>query len=108
MLNLDVAAIGGTLVLVGDGPLVTLAEEVGEALAIDVRPGSLPIGSGSDHLNFAEAGVPVIFPTLLGGPIHVPGDNFDATQPDRLAAVGGLAHGLLGCLTGADCVLAAS
>ena len=98
MLNLDVAAIGTGLILVGDGPLVEQASAVAVALDIAARPGALPGGSGSDHLNFAQAGVPVIFPTLLGGPIHTPADNFGAAQPERLASVGELAHGILGCL----------
>ena len=98
MLNLDVAAVGSALVLVGVEPLVALAEEVAAALGVDVATGSLPLGVGSDHLNFAQVGVPVIFPTVLGGPIHVPADRFEAVQPERLAAVGRLAHGLLGCL----------
>ena len=98
MLNLDVAAIGSALLLVGVEPLVGLAEEVGAALEIDLAAGALPPGIGSDHLNFAQAGVPVIFPTVLGGPIHVPTDRFEAVEPERLASVGRLAHGLLGCL----------
>ena len=52
--------------------------------------------------------MPVIFPTLLGGPIHDPTDNFAAVQPQRLAAVGELAHGIVGCLAAdADPELAA-
>ena len=98
MLNLDVAAVGSALLLVGVEPLVGLAEEVGAALEIDLAAGALPPGIGSDHLNFAQAGVPVIFPTVLGGPIHVPADRFEAVEPERLASVGRLAHGLLGCL----------
>ena len=98
MLNLDVAGVGSALLLVGVEPLVGLAEEVGAALEIDLAAGALPPGIGSDHLNFAQAGVPVIFPTVLGGPIHVPADRFEAVEPERLASVGRLAHGLLGCL----------
>lgn len=98
MLNLDVAASGSTLILIGDGALVDQANDVAEALSIRAQAGTLPAGSGSDHLNFAQLGVPVIFPTLLGGPIHTPADNFGAVQPERLAAIGELAHGILGCL----------
>ena len=109
MLNLDVAGAGSALVLVGVEPLVGLAEEVGAVLEIDLAAGTLPPGAGSDHLNFAQAGVPVIFPTVLGGPIHVPADRFEAVEPERLASVGRLAHGLLGCLTAAiDPALAAA
>ena len=108
MLNLDVAAVGDELILVGDTALVGQSSAVAEALGIAAGPGTLPTGSGSDHLNFAQVGVPVIFPTLLGGPIHDPTDNFAAVQPQRLAAVGELAHGIVGCLAAdADPELAA-
>ncbi len=98
MLNLDVAGVGSPVVLVGDAPLIALAEEVAAELGIDVSAGGLPPGFGSDHLNFAQVGVPVIFPTLPGGPIHVPEDQFEVVEPEALEAVGRLAHGLLGCL----------
>ncbi|PZC49917.1 MAG: Zn-dependent amino- or carboxypeptidase, M28 family [Chloroflexi bacterium] len=114
MLNLDVAAVGTDLFLIGDTDLVDETASIAEAIGVDASPGSLPAGSGSDHLNFAQAGVPVIFPTLDGGPIHDPSDNFSAVQPERVAAVGELAHALLGCLASSadaqaapDCVLGA-
>ncbi len=107
MLNLDVAAVGSPVVLMGDAPLVALAQEVAAELDIGVTAGSLPPGIGSDHLNFAQVGVPVIFPSPLDGPIHVPEDQFGVVEPEALAAVGRLAHGLLGCLTAsADAALA--
>jgi Iap family predicted aminopeptidase len=98
MLNLDVAAVGSPVLLVGDPPLIALAEAVAAELGVDVSAGSLPPGVGSDHLNFAQEGVPVIFPTPLGGPIHVPEDRFEVVEPETVEAVGRLAHGLLGCL----------
>ena len=99
MLNLDVAGAGGQVVaLIGDPPLVDQSMVVAQALGIEARPGSLPANAGSDHLNFTQLSIPVIFPTVNGGPIHVPEDNFLAVQPERLDAVGRLAHGILGCL----------
>ncbi|MCY3920184.1 MAG: M28 family peptidase [Chloroflexi bacterium] len=107
MLNLDVAGVGSPVLLVGDAPLIALAEEVAAELGIDVSAGGLPPGFGSDHLNFAQVGVPVIFPTLPNGPIHVPEDQFEVVEPEALEAVGRLAHGLLGCLAAsADAALA--
>ena len=109
MLNLDVAAVGSPLVLVGDAPLIALAEAIAAALGIDVAAGTLPPGIGSDHLNFAQVGVPVIFPTSFDGPIHVPEDQFDVVEPETVEAVGRLSHGLLGCLAAsADAALAES
>ena len=98
MLNLDVAAVGNALILVGDSGLTSPGVAIAEDLSITARVGSLPAGSGSDHFNFQAAGVPVLFPTILGGPIHIPGDNFDAVQPEVLENVGRLAHALLACL----------
>ena len=98
MLNLDVAGVGSPVVLVGDAPLIALAEEVAAELGIDVSAGTLPPGVGSDHLNFAQVGVPVIFPTSFDGPIHVPEDQFDVVEPTTVEAVGRLSHGLLACL----------
>ena len=107
MLNLDVAGVGSPVVLVGDAPLIALAEEIAAELGIEVATGSLPPGVGSDHLNFAQVGVPVIFPSPLDGPIHVPEDQFDAVEPETVEAMGRLAHGLLGCLVAAaDAALA--
>lgn len=109
LLNLDVAGVGSPVLLVGDAPLIALAEQVAAELGIDVSAGALPPGFGSDHLNFAQVGVPVIFPTLPNGPIHVPEDQFEVVEPEALAAVGRLAHGLLGCLAAsADEALAES
>ena len=107
MLNLDVAAAGNQIILVGDRVLVTQAAAIAAARGIEARAGSLPFGSGSDHLNFAQAGIPVLFPTLLGGPIHDPSDDFSAVEPQRLAVVGRIAHATLECLAAAgDPVLA--
>ena len=107
MLNLDVAGVGSPVVLVGDAPLIALAEEIAAELGIDVSAGALPPGIGSDHLNFAQVGVPVIFPTSFDGPIHVPEDQFDVVEPETVEAVGRLSHGLLGCLAAsADAALA--
>ncbi len=40
----------------------------------------------------------MVFPTVFGGPIHVPADNFTAVQPEILDQVGRLAHAMLACL----------
>ena len=98
MLNLDAAAIGTEIILVGTSDLPTLAAQIASALGIDAVPGSLSPKSGSDHLSFDAAGVPVIFPTVRGGPIRTLADNFSAVQPERLDQVGRIGHALLACL----------
>ena len=98
MLNLDVAAAGNALALVGTLELVQLSEMIATALGIDASGGRLPAGAGSDHLNFQAVGIPVIFPTVVGAPIHIPSDNFGAIDSDVLEQTGRLAHATLACL----------
>ncbi len=98
MLNLDVAGAGNALALVGTRDLVQLSEMIATALGIDAGGGRLPAGAGSDHLNFQAVGIPVIFPTVVGAPIHIPSDNFGAIDSDVLEQTGRLAHATLACL----------
>jgi aminopeptidase YwaD len=98
MMNLDVAAAGNVLVLIGTPSLVALATAIAAEADVFARPGSLPPGSGSDHVNFSNAGIPVIFPTVTGAAIHVPADNFDAIDPVLFNGIGQVAHGVLRCL----------
>lgn len=98
MMNLDVAAAGNVLVLIGTPTLVAIADAIAEEIGVVARPGSLPPGSGSDHTNFRNAGIPVIFPSVTGATIHVPADNFDAIDPLLFNSVGQVAHAMLRCL----------
>ncbi len=98
MLNLDVAANGQRLLLVGTPALREMAQALADALGVRAEPGGLPQGIGSDHLNFQAIGVPVIFPTVFGASIHTPDDNFAAIRPEQLDDVGRLAHAILACL----------
>ncbi len=99
MLNLDVAS-GGTdsVVLVGSTDLAFSAAAIAGELGINAQIGSLPPNSGSDHLSFQLAGVPVLFPTIFGARIHVPEDDFAAVDPAILDSVGRLARDTLQCL----------
>ena len=98
MLNLDVAGAGPTLLLVETQDLVGVGQRVAAGLSIPVRAGGLPPNTGSDHLNFEQAGASIIFPTRTGSVIHAPTDTFEAIQPDLLDETGRLAHALLRCL----------
>ena len=98
MMNLDVTAAGNAFVLIGTPALVTIADSIAADIDVDARPGSLPPGSGSDHLNFQNAGISVIFPSVTGAAIHVPADNFDAIDPVLFGGVGRVAHAMLRCL----------
>ena len=98
MLNLDAIGSGTSVRLVGSPSLADMARTLADALDIFVVPGGLPIGTGSDHVNFDAIGVPVIFPTVFGAEIHVPADNFANIDPALVERIGLLAHGILQCL----------
>lgn len=98
MLNLDVAGSGRGLLLVGDADLVALARPPAEAVGLPVIGTALPQNAGSDHLSFQAIGVPVIFPTMEGGPLHTADDTFDNIDPLTVERMGRLSHALLRCL----------
>ena len=98
MLNLDVAGSGRGLLLVGDSELVALARPLAEAVGLAIIGTALPENTGSDHLSFQAIGIPVIFPTMEGGPLHSPDDTFDNIDPLTVEGMGRLSHALLPCL----------
>ena len=98
MLNLDVAAAGDSIMLVGSPSLTGMGLPLARSFARAVGAGSLPPEIGSDHLSFDAIGIPVIFPLVTGATIHVPSDNFMNLDLDLFAEMGAFAHGLLRCL----------
>ena len=98
MLNLDVAAAGNSIMLVGSPSLTTMGLPLARSFARGGGAGPLPPEVGSDHLSFDAIGIPVIFPFVTGATIHVPSDNFMNVEWDLFAEMGALAHGLLRCL----------
>ena len=98
MLNLDVAAAGDSIMLVGSPSLTGMGLPLARSLARAVGVGPLLPEVGSDHLSFDAIGIPVIFPFITGATIHVPSDNFMNLELDLFAEMGVFAHGLLRCL----------
>ena len=99
MLNLDAIGNGQRpIIAAGDAALATLLERLGKQLEIDVRQGTEPEGIRSDHTAFQNKGVPVIFPAVAGGILHVPADNTENIDEALLLDVGLLAHAMLECL----------
>ncbi len=99
MLNLDAIGNGQRpIIAAGDAALSALLERLGEQLEIDVRQGTEPEGIRSDHTAFQNKGVPVIFPAVAGGILHVPADNTENLDEALLRDVGLLAHAMLECL----------
>ena len=98
MLNLDVAAAGNSIMLVGSPSLTTMGLPLARSFARGGGAGPLPPEVGSDHLSFDAIGIPVLFPFVTGATIHVPSDNFMSIERDLFAEMGALAHGLLRCL----------
>ena len=98
MLNLDAAAAGNSIMLVGSPLLTTMGLPLARSLTRQGGMGPLPPGVGSDHLSFDMIDIPVIFPFVSGATIHVPSDNFMNIEWDLFADLGALAYGLLRCL----------
>ncbi len=93
MLNFDMTAklTEPQIITSGDTPSLSLGREASEVAALAGR--ELPLGSfgrfsGSDHIPFAEAGVPAV--TFYSGGdnnIHTPLDNIDNVAVDDLAVM---------------------
>ena len=99
MLNLDAIGNGQRpIIAAGDAALAALLERLGEQLEIDVRAGQEPEGIRSDHTAFRNKGLPVLFPVVTGGILHVPSDNTENIDEALLRDMGLLAHAMLECL----------
>ena len=99
MLNLDAIGDGqGPVSIVGDRQLQAQAVFLADQLGLAAGRGALPMGIGSDHQPFANAGIPVVFPVYRGALLHVPSDNFENLDRELTAQAGTLAHAILSCL----------
>lgn len=99
MLNLDAIGNGQRpIIAAGDAALAALLERLGEQLEIDVRSGQEPEGIRSDHTAFRNKGLPVLFPVVTGGILHVPSDTTENIDEALLRDMGLLAHAMLECL----------
>jgi Zn-dependent M28 family amino/carboxypeptidase len=92
MINLDVTGGGDTVELIGEGSLQDLAESLARPLGIEVAKSTDPVNTGSDHMSFRDAGVPVLF--IAGddfSDIHTRRDTLDRVDRDLVEAIGDLA-----------------
>lgn len=97
MLNFDMQGLITEPVIIGDADLVaTLAEILREAGGFPIRPGDFPPFTSSDHVAFADAGVPAV--TITSGDdaaIHSPRDDFDHIDAQAIAIMFAIADALL-------------
>lgn len=85
MVNLDVVGTAGELSLIGSADLVDVARLQAEKLGIKAVPSSLPPNTGSDHMSFENAGVPVVMLYRDDNLIHTPQDSIERVVPASLA-----------------------
>jgi aminopeptidase YwaD len=74
MVNLDVVGVAEKLELIGDADLQDVGRIEAQKLGIETIPGTIPQGSGSDHLSFQRANVPVLMLYRSDESIHTPVD----------------------------------
>ena len=97
MLNFDMLAVGSDWPLVGSPEITDLAARTADALGIGhTIEADLPEDVGSDHLNFADAGVPsIIFNCFCDEHYHSPQDTFEFIRPERLSQAGQIGLGII-------------
>jgi len=100
MVNLDVVGVSAGLELIGNDDLVDTARIAGDTAGITATKAELPKGSGSDHLSFQKAGVPVVMLTRPDNLIHTPADALDRISADALRETVVLALATLDALNG--------
>lgn len=90
MLNFDMLAVGQGWPLAGSPEITSIAGRIADELGINYSVSDeLPENIGSDHMNFAEAGVPsIIFNCFCDSHYHTPQDSFEFVQPERLGQAG--------------------
>jgi Zn-dependent M28 family amino/carboxypeptidase len=85
MVNLDVVGTAAELSLIGDAGIVDVARLQAEKLGVKAVPSFLPPHTGSDHLSFQRAGVPVVMLYRDDSLIHTPEDTIQRIVPASLA-----------------------
>ncbi len=98
MVNLDVVGISGAMGLIGDADTVESARLQAQKLGINATPSELPMGAGSDHLSFRDAGVPILMLSIEDSLIHTPKDAIDRIDMTSLDSAVRLAYGTLSAL----------
>jgi Zn-dependent M28 family amino/carboxypeptidase len=98
MINLDVVGVAQPLELIGSADMVDTARVVAQRLGLAATPATLPKGSGSDHLSFQDAGVPVVMLYRNDPLIHTPADAIDRIDAGSLRETVAVAIGTLQAL----------
>ncbi len=98
MLNLDVVGTDARMSLIGSEDMVELARIEAQEAGVEATPGEVPSGSGSDHFNFEQAGVPVVFFYRHDPLIHTERDAIDRILPASLEETIRVAYGVLQAL----------
>jgi len=85
MLNFDMTGVGESWLLIGSSELVALADQAAEGAGIEATPSEQPLGLGSDHQSFLEAGLPAIWVfRVTDNLLHTPQDTADRVRPDHM------------------------
>lgn len=100
MINLDVVGVKEALNLIGSADLVETARLAAQELGVSAAPATLPKGSGSDHLSFEKAGVPVLMLYRNDDFIHTPTDAIDRIDAGSLQETVAVAVAVLQALNG--------
>ena len=99
MVNLDVTGTESDTEVIGSPEPTRRALALAGELGIPAKSASLPENLGSDHVSFAQVGVPVAY--LSSGDfavIHTPADTVDKVSSAGLDRVGDLAFALISAL----------
>jgi len=85
MLNFDMTGVGESWLLIGSPELVALADQAAEDADIEATPSEQPLGLGSDHQSFIDAGLPAIWVfRVTDNLLHTPQDTADRVQPHQM------------------------
>ena len=85
MLNFDMTGVGESWLLIGSPELVALADQAAGGVGIEATPSEQPLGLGSDHQSFLEAGLPAIWVfRVTDNLLHTPQDTADRVRPDHM------------------------
>jgi aminopeptidase YwaD len=88
MVNFDVTGMGTQVEAIGSPELIERSITLAAGEGVEVVPSLLPPNTGSDHMSFAEQGVPVVFFTSgLYDEIHTPLDTFDLLEHEAMEAI---------------------
>ncbi len=91
MLNIDMAGVLDSPIVVGDGNLTDIILDAANRAGVEtaLKAGRFPPFASSDHVSFESVGVPAV--TINAGDdsgaIHTPDDTFDRIEPSTVSMV---------------------